>query len=80
VELPKVLPGAPEKAVVIDQPVANITELRAALCARLPEAREALDDPSWNVAVNNEMALAGERNRSLVDGDRVMLVPIVAGG
>ncbi|MDD5249530.1 MAG: aldehyde ferredoxin oxidoreductase C-terminal domain-containing protein [Rhodocyclaceae bacterium] len=80
VELPKALPGAPEKAVVLDQPVANIAALRAALCARLPEAREALGDPTWNVAVNDEMALCGEKDRALADGDRVVLVPIIGGG
>ncbi len=38
VELPKPLPGAPEKSIVIDEPVANVSELRNALRRHLPEA------------------------------------------
>ncbi|NMG46274.1 aldehyde ferredoxin oxidoreductase [Aromatoleum toluvorans] len=80
VELPNVLPGAPEKTVVIDEPVANVVALRDALARRLPEAREALNDHSWNIAVNGHMVLSGERNAMLHHGDRVAFVPIIAGG
>ena len=80
VELPKPLPGAPEKSIVIDQPVANVAELRSALRRLLPEAHAALDDPSWNIAVNGEMLLSGEISKALHSGDRVQLIPIIAGG
>ena len=80
VELPKPLPGAPEKSIVIDEPVANVKELRRALRRHLPEAVTALDDPSWNVTVNGEMLLSGEMGKALHSGDRVHLVPIIAGG
>lgn len=80
VELPQALPGAPEKAIVIDEPVANVVELRHALLRRLPEAQEALNDHSWNIAVNGHMLLSGEREAALHSGDRVAFVPIIAGG
>lgn len=80
VELPHALPGAPEKAVVIDEPVANVVALREALRRRLPEAQEALNDHSWNIAVNGRMVLSGEREQALHSGDRVAFVPIIAGG
>ncbi|WP_332674119.1 aldehyde ferredoxin oxidoreductase C-terminal domain-containing protein [Aromatoleum sp.] len=80
VELPQPLPGAPEKTVVIDERVGNVIELRDALRRRFPEAQDALSDLSWNVAVNGRMVLAGERETALNDGDRVALVPIIAGG
>ncbi|MDT3669127.1 MAG: aldehyde ferredoxin oxidoreductase C-terminal domain-containing protein [Aromatoleum sp.] len=80
VELPQPLPGAPEKTVVIDERVGNVIELRDALRRRFPEAQDALSDHSWNVAVNGRMVLAGERETALNDGDRVALVPIIAGG
>jgi aldehyde:ferredoxin oxidoreductase len=80
VELPRPLPGAPEKFIVIDAPVASVSELRSALRRHLPEAQSALDDPSWNVAVNGEMLLSGESAKALHSGDRVQLVPIIAGG
>jgi aldehyde:ferredoxin oxidoreductase len=78
--LPKPLPGAPEKSIVIDTPVANVTEFRRALRRHLPEAVSALDDPSWNITVNGEMLLSGEMTKALHSGDRIQLVPIIAGG
>lgn len=80
VELPRPLPGAPEKSIVIDSPVANVSELRSALRRHLPEACSALDDPSWNITVNGEMVLSGEISKILHSGDKVQLVPIIAGG
>ncbi|MCF8199456.1 MAG: MoaD/ThiS family protein [Sulfuritalea sp.] len=80
VDLPRPLPGAPEKSIVIDSPVANVSELRSALRRHLPEACSALDDPSWNITVNGEMVLSGETSKMLHSGDRVQLVPIIAGG
>lgn len=80
VELPRPLPGAPEKMLVIDEPVGNVTALRTALRRRLPDARAELDDASWNMVVNDRMVLSGESDTLLHDGDRVALVPIIAGG
>jgi len=80
VELPKQLPGAPEKAIVIDEPVSDVGQLRDALLRKLPEAAEELNDRSWNIAVNGNMVLSGERAASISSGDRVSLVPIIAGG
>jgi len=80
VDLPKALAGAPERAVVIDEPVANVVELRQALKRKLPEAEEDLDDSTWNVAVNGAMLLSGERGAGLKSGDHVAIVPIIAGG
>jgi aldehyde:ferredoxin oxidoreductase len=60
VELPNDLPGAPEHAIVVDEPVANVVELRQSLRRRLPEAAERLGDRNLNVAVNGEMVLSGE--------------------
>ena len=80
VELPRALPGAPENAIVIDEPVDNVTELRRELKRRLPEAAADLDDKMLNIAVNGHMLLAGEGAAALASGDRVTLVPIFAGG
>ena len=80
VELPDSLPGAPEGAVVIDEPVANLVELRAALHRKLPESEEHLDAHLCNLAVNDELVLSGESDKLLHDGDRVTVVPIIAGG
>lgn len=73
VELPRLLPGAPEKSIVIDQPIANATELRHALKRHLPEAAAALDDPSWSMTVNGATLLSGDAGKALQNGDRVHL-------
>lgn len=80
VELPEPLPGLPEKRVVVDTPVENVAQLREVLSRRYPEAREELADASWNVAVNGALLLSGERSTALHHGDRVTMVPIIAGG
>jgi aldehyde:ferredoxin oxidoreductase len=80
VDLPKPLPGAPEQIVVIDEVVDDVTALRKALLRKLPEAADDLNDKSWNVAVNGSMILSGELGTRIASGDRVRLVPIIAGG
>jgi aldehyde:ferredoxin oxidoreductase len=80
VELPRALPGAPEKVVVIDEVVSDVKALRQALLRKLPEAAEDLNDYTWNIAVNDSMVLSGEDSTRITSGDRVLLVPIIAGG
>jgi len=79
VTLPE-LPGVSQRSLVIDQPVAGIRELRATLKKRLPDAAEFLDDHSLGIAVNGQMIVASETEITLKDGDRVDLVPHLAGG
>jgi aldehyde:ferredoxin oxidoreductase len=80
VDLPKPLPGAPEKVVVIDESVNDVTALRLALLRKLPEAASDLNDSSWNIAVNGDMVLSGESSVRIASGDRVVLVPTIVGG
>ncbi len=78
IELPRAVPGAAGRVVVIDQPVANVAELRAALKRRLPEAE--IDDSHVNFAVNGRLLLSGEKSAALAAGDAVAVVPAIAGG
>ncbi len=80
VDLPGSLPGAPEGAVVIDQPMSNLLEVRGALRRLLPETARYLDEELFNLALNDQLVLAGEGDVALRDGDRVTVVPIIAGG
>jgi aldehyde:ferredoxin oxidoreductase len=80
VKLPQPLLGAPEGAVVIDQPLANLGQLRRALLQKLPEAAKELQDHSWNLVLNGKMILSGEEQTPVPDGSRVSLLPIIAGG
>jgi aldehyde:ferredoxin oxidoreductase len=52
----------------------------AAPCAATCRKRRGARRPTWNVAVNGEMVLSGEASRRIASGDRVTLVPIIAGG
>lgn len=73
-------PGAPEGAVIIDQPVANVAELREALRNRLPHAVSQLEDSSLNLVVNGNVVLANEQAFPIKSGDEVTLVAMLAGG
>ena len=80
VDLPGKTPGAPESAVIVDQPIGNLADLRPALSRVLPEAGEVFDDPHLNFARNGEMAISTERGSPVRDGDRLALVTAIAGG
>jgi aldehyde:ferredoxin oxidoreductase len=80
VQLPPGVPGAPQHAVVVDAPVETVAQLREAVAARLPEAREALEDDTLNVVVNGEMVLSGEATQPVKDGDEVAFLRVMTGG
>ena len=73
-------PGAPEGAVIIDQPVANVAELRVALRQRLPHAATQLEDETLNAVINGDMILDNEQNVLLHSGDEVTILSMLAGG
>jgi aldehyde:ferredoxin oxidoreductase len=80
VALPEGIPGAPEGAVVVDEPVSNVAELRAALSRRLPHAVRKLEDRSLVVSVNGSMVLANEKDAPVRNGDRIAVLRILSGG
>lgn len=80
VKLPHALPCAPDRLFVLDEPVADVVELRDVLRQRLPEAAAEIDRIEMNVAVNGTLLLSGERQARLHSGDKVTFVPALAGG
>jgi aldehyde:ferredoxin oxidoreductase len=80
VSLPPDIPGAPEHEVVVDRPVATVTELRDAVAAKIPEAREALADVTLNACVNEKMVLSGENRAPVKSGDKVAFLRAMTGG
>jgi aldehyde:ferredoxin oxidoreductase len=78
--LPYGIPGAPEGAVIVDQPVANVAELRVALQRRLPHALTQLDDSSLNMVVNGDIVLADEQAVPIRSGDEVNILAMLGGG
>ena len=80
VQVSNAMPGAPEHEFVIDQPVSNVIELRAAIKRRFPEADEYLADRNLGVAVNGELPLHGEKTVPVRSGDKVTLMTTISGG
>jgi aldehyde:ferredoxin oxidoreductase len=80
VTLPEGIPGAPEGAVIVDQPVSDVAGLLDALKKRLPHATRKLDDSSLIVSVNGAMVLSNEDATPVRSGDEVSVVRIMAGG
>lgn len=74
------IPGAPEGAVIIDQPVANVAELRVVLGKKLPHAATQLEDKSMAIIVNDNMVLANEAGVTLQSGDEITLITMLGGG
>jgi aldehyde:ferredoxin oxidoreductase len=80
VALPGDIPGAPEGAVIVDEPVASVAELRKALHRRLPHAAGKLEDRSLVTSVNGSMVLANEKSHPVRSGDEVAVMRIMGGG
>lgn len=80
VDLVGMFPGAPEGAVIIDQMVANVAELREALKHRLPHAIIQLEDSALNIVVNGNMVLANEQDVPVKNGDSITLLAMLGGG
>lgn len=74
------LPASPTRTMVLDEPVANVAELRTALARRLGRDAENLHDRSLNVALDGRMVLSGEAAEPVHNGSSVSLVPALAGG
>ena len=79
VDLPD-LPGVTERRILIDQPVANVIELRELIKQKMPQAKDSLDDLTLCASINDEIPLSGEAEVILKDGDQVQFVPQIAGG
>jgi aldehyde:ferredoxin oxidoreductase len=75
-----VSPGAPEGAVIVDKPVANVTELRVALQHRLPRAVLQLQDKSLNIILNDGIVLGNEENVAVQSGDEITIRAMLGGG
>jgi len=80
VRLPEGIPGAPEGAVIVDEPVSSVAELREALNRRLPRAAGKLGDRSLIVSVNGDMVLSNEKDHPVRPADEVAVMRILSGG
>jgi molybdopterin converting factor small subunit len=78
--LPATLRISDSDRLEVHDRVTSIAELVDALDRRIPGFRDQLDDSVFNFAVNDEMLLYRARERALVDGDVVEIVPTISGG
>jgi molybdopterin converting factor small subunit len=81
VRLPAMLRGADgAEEVRIEEGVANVAQLVAALDRLRPGLGERLHDSLYNFAVNDALILHGADDHPVAHGDIVEIVPTIAGG
>ena len=73
-------PVAGGDSLVVREGVSTVGQLLAALERLAPGLGKELDDPLYNLAVNDELLLHAVDQRPLADGDIVEIVPTMAGG
>ncbi len=80
VNFPAALQAIAGKSLTVRESVATVGQLLQALERLAPGLGEQLDDPLYNIAVNDELLLHAVDKRTLADGDVVEIVPTMAGG
>ena len=80
VNFPAVLHSVAGESVVVRESVANVGQLLQALERLKPGLHKELDDPLYNIAVNDEILLHAVNAREVRDGDVVEIIPSMAGG
>ncbi|MFM8532191.1 MAG: MoaD/ThiS family protein [Acidimicrobiia bacterium] len=60
--------------------MSNVGELIQALDRLRPGLARELDDPIYNIALNDEILLHGVDAHAVADGDIIEVVPSIAGG
>ena len=80
VNFPAVLHAVTGESLVVRESVATVGQLFQALERLKPGIGKELDDPLYNVAVNDEILLHAVDARDVRDGDVVEIVPSMAGG
>lgn len=80
VNFPAVLHAVTGESLVVRESVATVGQLFQALERLKPGIGKELDDPLYNVAVNDEILLHAVDAREVRDGDVVEIIPSMAGG
>ena len=66
--------------LVVTEAVGNVAQLVTALDRIAPGLAGRLDDPLYNIAVNDELLLHNVDKHPVADGDVIEVVPTIAGG
>lgn len=67
-------------SMIVHEPVATVGQLIQALDRLVPGISRELDDPLYNIAINDEILLHAVDSRPVKDGDVVEVIPSMAGG
>ena len=67
-------------SVIVRESVSTVGQLIQALDRIAPGLARELDDPLYNIAINEEILLHALDSRSVKDGDVVEIIPSMAGG
>lgn len=66
--------------MIINEHVSTVGELLHMLAHKRPGIGTHLDDPLYNIAVNDEILLHNVDRHPLADGDIVEIIPTMSGG
>ncbi|MEY4095230.1 MAG: ThiS family [Acidobacteriota bacterium] len=80
VNFPDALHSTAGHSLTVTEPVSTVGELIQALDRLRPGLARELDDPIYNIALNDEILLHGVDAHAVADGDVVEVVPSIAGG
>jgi molybdopterin converting factor small subunit len=80
VNFPESLSHLAGQSVVVREAVSNIGQLIQALDRIAPGMAKELDDPLYNIAINQEIMLHSVDSRPVNDGDVIEIIPSMAGG
>jgi len=80
VNFPAALSPLAGRSVSVRESVSTVGQLIQALDRLVPGIAKELDDPLYNLAVNDEILLHSVDARAVKDGDVVEVIPSMAGG
>ena len=80
VNFPASLSHLAGQSVIVRESVSTIGQLIQALDRLAPGMAKELDDPLYNIAINQEILLHSVDARPVNDGDVVEIIPSIAGG
>jgi molybdopterin converting factor small subunit len=80
VNFPAALHPVAGECLIVRESVATVGQLLEALERLAPGINKELDDPLYNIAVNDEILLHAVAQREVHDGDVIEVIPSMAGG
>ena len=80
VNFPAALHAVAGPSLIVRESVSTVGQLIQAMERLAPGIARELDDPLYNIAVNDEILLHSVDARAVKDGDVVEVIPSMAGG